>query len=62
MTIGSLMKVESIGAFCNTFDLHLTIIGLENHFSVGFTIFVIFIYTVRIVHDSIAGHLFIIEL
>ena len=35
MTDGSLMKVESIaecslGAFCNTFDLHLAIIGLEN--------------------------------
>ena len=33
----SLMKVESIaecslGAFCNTFDLHLAIIGLENQF------------------------------
>ena len=32
---GSLMKVESIAecskrAFCNTFDLHLAIIGLEN--------------------------------
>ena len=31
------MKVESIaecsfGAFCNTFDLHLAIIGLENQF------------------------------
>ena len=35
------MKVESIaecsfGAFCNTFDLHLAIIGLENQFSVFF--------------------------
>ena len=34
-TNGSLMKVESIaecslGAFCNTFDLHQAIIGLEN--------------------------------
>ena len=34
---GSLMKAESIvecslGAFCNTFDLHLAIIGLENQF------------------------------
>ena len=28
------MKFESIGAFCNTFDLHLGIIGLINHFSV----------------------------
>ena len=38
-TNGSLMKVESIaecslGAFCNTFDLHLAIIRLENHFLV----------------------------
>ena len=37
MTNGSLMKVESIaegslGAFCNTFDLHYAIIGLENQF------------------------------
>ena len=36
---GSLMKVESIsecslGAFCNTFDLHLTMICLENQFLV----------------------------
>ena len=41
MTNGSLMKVESIaecslGAFCNTFDLHLTIIGIENQFLVFF--------------------------
>ena len=42
----SLMKVESIaecsGAFCNTFDLHLSIIGIENHFESplksGFTV------------------------
>ena len=40
MTNGILMKVESIaecslGAFCNTFDLHLTIIGLfvSGHFT-----------------------------
>ena len=37
MTNGSLMKVKSIaecslGAFCNTFDLHYAIIGLESHF------------------------------
>ena len=36
-TDGSLMKVESIaecplGAFCNTFDLHYAIIGLENQY------------------------------
>ena len=36
-TNGSLMKVESIaecslGAFCNTFDLHLAMIGLKNQF------------------------------
>ena len=35
------MKVESIaecslGAFCNTFDLHLAIIDLENQFLVFF--------------------------
>ena len=30
MTNGSLMKVESFAAFCNTFDLYLAIIGLEN--------------------------------
>ena len=40
-TNGSLMKVESIaecslGAFCNTFDLHEAIFGLENQFSVFF--------------------------
>ena len=29
----SLMKVKSIAEFCNTFDLHLVIIGLENQFS-----------------------------
>ena len=49
-TDGTLMQMESIaecslGAFCNTFDLHLAIIGLENHFLVfewsvktGFTV------------------------
>ena len=36
-TDGSLMQVESIaecslGAFFNTFDLHLAIVGLENQF------------------------------
>ena len=40
-TNGSLMKVESIaecslGAFCNTFDLHQAIIGLENQILVFF--------------------------
>ena len=34
MTNGSLMKVESIAAFCNSFDLHEGIIGLENQFLV----------------------------
>ena len=37
MTNGSIIKVESIaafGAFCNTFDLHYAIIGLENQFVV----------------------------
>ena len=32
MTNGSLIKVESIAAFFNTFDLHKAIIGLENQF------------------------------
>ena len=42
MTNGSLMtslnegrkycKMLPLGAFCNTFDLHYTIISLENHF------------------------------
>ena len=44
MTNDSLMKVESIaecsnaplGAFCNTFNLHEAIIGLENQFLVFF--------------------------
>ena len=41
MTNGSLMKVEvlqsaPLGAFCNTFDLHSAIIGLENQFLVFF--------------------------
>ena len=40
-TNGSLMKVRSIaecslGAFCNTFELHLVIIGLENQYLVFF--------------------------
>ena len=40
-TNGSLMKVKSIaecslGAFCNIFDRHQAIIGLENHFLVFF--------------------------
>ena len=39
MTNSSLMKVESfaecsLGAFCNTFDLHLAIIGLKKQFLV----------------------------
>ena len=40
-TNGSLMKVEriaecSLGAFCNTFDLHQAIIGMEKQFLVFF--------------------------
>ena len=40
-TNGSLMEVESItecslGAFCNTFDLHLAIIGLKTNFGLLF--------------------------
>ena len=46
MTKGSLMKVESIAECCNTFDLHLAIISLENNclvfwewpFYTGFTV------------------------
>ena len=34
MANGSLMKVEIIAEFPNTFDLHQAIIGLENQFSV----------------------------
>ena len=34
LMISSLMKVESIGAFYYTFDLHYAIIGLETQFSV----------------------------
>ena len=34
MTNGSLMKVESIAKFCDTFDLHEAIIGLGNQFFV----------------------------
>ena len=29
-----MMQNAPLGAFCNTFDLHYAIIGLENHFSV----------------------------
>ena len=36
MVNGSLMKVESIAEFCNAFDLHLAIIGIENHYLVFF--------------------------
>ena len=56
MINGSLKKVESIaecssnGAFCNNFDLHKAIIGIEIHFLVfflsgrltGFTVFTIY--------------------
>ena len=45
ITIGSLMKVESIaelGAFCNTFDLHLAIIGLENQILVFLRVAVLY--------------------
>ena len=42
-TNGSLMEVISIaecslGAFCNTFDLHFVIIGLENQFRSSFCV------------------------
>ena len=43
MTEGSLMQVESIAeclehTICNTFDLHLVVIGLENIFLVLFRV------------------------
>ena len=34
MSNSSLMKVKRIAGFCNTFDLHKAIIGLENQFVV----------------------------
>ena len=40
MVNGSLVKVESIGAFSNTFDLHLAIIGL----SLAVLLYLFFIY------------------
>ena len=41
MTNGNLMKIKSVaerspGAFCNTFDLHLAISGLETNFCLLF--------------------------
>ena len=39
------MKVESI-AFCNTFDLHEAIIGIENQFSVFLKVAVYTAFTV----------------
>ena len=36
MTNGSLVKVDSIAEFCNTFDQHYAIIGLENQLLVFF--------------------------
>ena len=41
ITIGSLLKVKSIAEFCNTFDLHLAIIGLKTQFSVFFRVAVL---------------------
>ena len=38
MTNDSLMKVKYCKAFCNTFDLHKVIIGLENRVLVIFLI------------------------
>ena len=45
-TNGSLMKVKriaecSLGPFCNTFDLHYSIIGIESQFSVFLRVAVI---------------------
>ena len=51
---GSLMKVESIaecfGAFCNTFDLHLVIIGLENQFSVILRVAILYRFYCNAMH------------
>ena len=33
---GSLMKVDCIAEFCNAFDLHYAILGLENQLSLVF--------------------------
>ena len=62
------MKVESIAEcspreFCNTFDLHLAIIGLENQFSVFFLsgclrFYCIILYMARnLVLNMISEHL-----
>ena len=50
-TIGSLMKVESIAeCFCNTFDLHYAIIGLENHIFESDRFTKVLLYTLKDQH------------
>ena len=49
------MQNSALGAFCNTFDLHLVKIGLENQFSVflrvaNFTQVLLYILTLTILH------------
>ena len=48
----SLMKVENspLGAFCNTFDLHWAIIGLENQVSIFLRVAVL--QRFYCIHDS----------
>ena len=54
------MKVENIGAFCNTFDLHYAIIGLENQFLVFLRVpvihkfYCIFFFIVRFTATTMA--------
>ena len=53
----SLMQVESIAAFYNTFVLHLAITGLENQFLVfltGLTVFFTYVISINI---SLAGQI-----
>ena len=62
MTNGSLMNAESIaectrGAICNTFDLHLAKIGLENQFVVFLRVAVLhrFYCTLYWIHKITGG-------
>ena len=42
------MKVKSIAEFCNTFDLHQAIIGIENKFPVFLRVAVLDRFTVKL--------------
>ena len=46
MINGSLMKIKSIAEFCNVFDLHKAIIGLENQFLVFLRVVLLHRFTV----------------